>query len=134
MTYERAFLLALCLWLFGRGMGDAEKLVFFFLNNTAPPEFPPLPLHAPLPIWARPAQLMHAGVDDEARGPPRLRVQHPEALRLVSIQAHLVGEALGIQAPALDVRAAGVARGEDRKSTRLNSSHLVISYAVFCLK
>src|SRR2546426_3971231 len=27
-----------------------------------------------------------------------------------------------------------VAVGEDRKSTRLNSSHLVISYAVFCLK
>src|SRR5256885_4547838 len=25
-------------------------------------------------------------------------------------------------------------KGEDRKSTRLNSSHLVISYAVFCLK
>src|SRR2546426_6029825 len=28
----------------------------------------------------------------------------------------------------------GRADGEDRKSTRLNSSHLVISYAVFCLK
>src|SRR5256885_6289362 len=27
-----------------------------------------------------------------------------------------------------------VALGGDRKSTRLNSSHLVISYAVFCLK
>src|SRR5256885_9578920 len=26
------------------------------------------------------------------------------------------------------------ATSEDRKSTRLNSSHLVISYAVFCLK
>src|SRR2546426_6292117 len=26
------------------------------------------------------------------------------------------------------------AAGGDRKSTRLNSSHLVISYAVFCLK
>src|SRR2546426_5887371 len=26
------------------------------------------------------------------------------------------------------------APGRDRKSTRLNSSHLVISYAVFCLK
>src|SRR5436190_11278952 len=25
-------------------------------------------------------------------------------------------------------------RGRDRKSTRLNSSHTVISYAVFCLK
>src|SRR5256885_11967072 len=30
------------------------------------------------------------------------------------------------------VRAVGAPR--DRKSTRLNSSHLVISYAVFCLK
>src|SRR5256885_12609163 len=27
-----------------------------------------------------------------------------------------------------------VLAGKDRKSTRLNSSHLVISYAVFCLK
>src|SRR2546426_9242570 len=31
-------------------------------------------------------------------------------------------------------RTARVARVKDRKSTRLNSSHLVISYAVFCLK
>src|SRR5256885_11623181 len=30
--------------------------------------------------------------------------------------------------------AADPLRGLDRKSTRLNSSHLVISYAVFCLK
>src|SRR5205807_3289881 len=29
---------------------------------------------------------------------------------------------------------AAVVGGRDRKSTRLNSSHLVISYAVFCLK
>src|SRR5438045_8310671 len=28
----------------------------------------------------------------------------------------------------------GALRGRDRKSTRLNSSHLGISYAVFCLK
>src|SRR5258708_8662685 len=28
----------------------------------------------------------------------------------------------------------GQGRGEDRKSTRLNSSHQIISYAVFCLK
>src|SRR3989454_1722907 len=28
----------------------------------------------------------------------------------------------------------GTCRVTDRKSTRLNSSHLVISYAVFCLK
>src|SRR3712207_8802774 len=30
--------------------------------------------------------------------------------------------------------AAGAARARDRKSTRLNSSHANISYAVFCLK
>src|SRR3712207_8503699 len=32
------------------------------------------------------------------------------------------------------LRAAAVRPGEDRKSTRLNSSHANISYAVFCLK
>src|SRR5256885_7878885 len=31
-------------------------------------------------------------------------------------------------------RLTNASAGEDRKSTRLNSSHLVISYAVFCLK
>src|SRR2546426_7760936 len=31
-------------------------------------------------------------------------------------------------------RARAPSGSEDRKSTRLNSSHLVISYAVFCLK
>src|SRR5688500_13856584 len=31
-------------------------------------------------------------------------------------------------------RGRGYVSAEDRKSTRLNSSHLVISYAVFCLK
>src|SRR5205814_4505497 len=32
------------------------------------------------------------------------------------------------------INAGGAGRQEDRKSTRLNSSHLGISYAVFCLK
>src|SRR5256885_13094689 len=32
------------------------------------------------------------------------------------------------------MRAAERDKSKDRKSTRLNSSHLVISYAVFCLK
>src|SRR4051812_49803787 len=31
-------------------------------------------------------------------------------------------------------RRAPASHGEDRKSTRLNSSHMSISYAVFCLK
>src|SRR5688500_19105266 len=36
--------------------------------------------------------------------------------------------------PIADLRGVGGADLADRKSTRLNSSHLVISYAVFCLK
>src|SRR5437588_9421980 len=35
---------------------------------------------------------------------------------------------------AITLAAYAPAAGEDRKSTRLNSSHTVISYAVFCLK
>src|SRR5256885_5239004 len=42
-------------------------------------------------------------------------------------RAALCGEILRVREGQIDKRA-------DRKSTRLNSSHLVISYAVFCLK
>src|SRR5256885_12618242 len=50
-----------------------------------------------------------------------------EQLAPLAERIRLEGTA-NLRAPiALDVR-------EDRKSTRLNSSHLVISYAVFCLK
>src|SRR5207249_5606214 len=38
-----------------------------------------------------------------------------------------------VEAPALE-HAIDVRTGQDRKSTRLNSSHVSISYAVFCLK
>src|SRR5690606_40891955 len=46
---------------------------------------------------------------------------------VVVVQAHAVGDA----GDPLDHLLRGV---EDRKSTRLNSSHVKISYAVFCLK
>src|SRR5699024_11236529 len=42
------------------------------------------------------------------------------------------GVADAVDAPP--VRRQGHERGQDRKSTRLNSSHVSISYAVFCLK
>src|SRR2546426_8382970 len=60
---------------------------------------------------------------------PRLRCRAGMALfhRLAMEDVgELLHEALEAVAQALDV--------VDRKSTRLNSSHLVISYAVFCLK
>src|SRR5256885_10752869 len=40
----------------------------------------------------------------------------------------------GLHRHRVDFTVAVDVDGEDRKSTRLNSSHLVISYAVFCLK
>src|SRR2546426_9297813 len=52
---------------------------------------------------------------------------HPEGFRKAQ---RLMHQALRLAEP-LRMRGAEVA---DRKSTRLNSSHLVISYAVFCLK
>src|SRR5690606_41711437 len=41
----------------------------------------------------------------------------------------------GVFTPCADVNVRGTrSRAEDRKSTRLNSSHVKTSYAVFCLK
>src|SRR5699024_11703553 len=45
-----------------------------------------------------------------------------------------LARALGHGLRALGHGAAGAGSGRDRKSTRLNSSHVSISYAVFCLK
>src|SRR3712207_7776600 len=45
-----------------------------------------------------------------------------------------VGEELVAEASGEDRKRGAEAGEEDRKSTRLNSSHANISYAVFCLK
>src|SRR3712207_7379755 len=61
----------------------------------------------------------------------RLHQDRPELRPEVAGPAHEEGDALLRLEQPLDV--AEVAAG-DRKSTRLNSSHANISYAVFCLK
>src|SRR2546426_6950782 len=48
--------------------------------------------------------------------------------------AVLRGEPDARQQPARSPEGVSIRGDQDRKSTRLNSSHLVISYAVFCLK
>src|SRR3712207_7230250 len=61
-------------------------------------------------------------------------------LALVRAQRHGHGDGRGVAAAAADRRYVAVridaleSRDQDRKSTRLNSSHANISYAVFCLK
>src|SRR5260221_7766015 len=80
---------------------------FFFFNDTATTEIYTLSLHDALPICLFDAAHQdHAAVRGAADRPGAgARARHGERL----------------------VR-------RDRKSTRLNSSHTVISYAVFCLK
>src|SRR5256885_4097860 len=75
--------------------------------------------------------LFHAGADDRLHadaGGRRPSSHVPKRIRHATRSE---------QHGALPVFSRGVAQGRcagDRKSTRLNSSHLVISYAVFCLK
>src|SRR5256885_7477527 len=84
----------------------------------------------------RPAELLQAeGVGDEPLTPSgtALRTRPPWHFELASA-SRLLTDQLG----TLDLRGFGADELPlaiaDRKSTRLNSSHLVISYAVFCLK
>src|SRR5256885_8093620 len=73
--------------------------------------------------------LVIAGIGERAQ---RLR----QRVRLCGTEGHVGAHvALGLVAqPQSHLEGAGVRAERDRKSTRLNSSHLVISYAVFCLK
>src|SRR5437764_6422578 len=80
-------------------------ILFFFFNDTATTEIYTLSLHDALPICNRHTAI-GGGADDAFLG------------------TELPGNKLPGQ--ALEVL--------DRKSTRLNSSHRCISYAVFCLK
>src|SRR2546426_1791734 len=84
---------------------------FFFFNDTATTEIYTLSLHDALPIslaFERPAEF--TGKELEIAG----------------------SELTNLEAAKVFSRVLG--KPVDRKSTRLNSSHLVISYAVFCLK
>src|SRR5699024_1077791 len=78
-------------------------------------------------VWAR--VVTAEGVSDEFR--PLLSMRFP-----ASLQTSRAGDEPGIADLPLGrfVGRAWILLGGDRKSTRLNSSHVSISYAVFCLK
>src|SRR3712207_7957020 len=89
--------------------------LFFFFNDTATTEIYTLSLHDALPIWCDRRDERGARL---ARHPCRAALRPP-------------GAALHVHA---DLRRRADVLQRDRKSTRLNSSHANISYAVFCLK
>src|SRR3712207_8553374 len=94
-----------------------ELLMVFFLNDTATTEIYTLSLHDALPICGF-CQLRRKIVPNRQPTRPGLLLNDEAA----NIDRH---EVAGEQVTRLP---------EDRKSTRLNSSHANISYAVFCLK
>src|SRR2546422_11324101 len=81
---------------------------FFFFNDTATTEIYTLSLHDALPIWTFLYHLL--------------------------FMAHLQLETLFSEEKLLFQKEHRHLEQLDRKSTRLNSSHGYISYAVFCLK
>src|SRR3712207_9194455 len=95
---------------------------FFFFNDTATSNIFTLSLHDALPISLCRAERIRGvalvGVDLEQRAAVDDRAVHRVvALRVVGVHG-----------------VTRIRREADRKSTRLNSSHANISYAVFCLK
>src|SRR3712207_8473786 len=101
-------------------------LVFFFLKDPAPPDISPLPLHDPLPIASLPPTF---GVTDEFY---TFRT-NPRDVAHILLRADPVSLETEGDLPLAWTKPYGAGR-VDRKSTRLNSSHANISYAVFCLK
>src|SRR5688572_32693203 len=91
----------------------------YFFNETAPTEIYTLSLHDALPIYRH--ALERAGDDGRAGGD---RLEH---------DSRVGGGAVQLEDHARHVGPVGHGLGEIG-STRLNSSHSQIAYAVFCLK
>src|SRR5439155_24716314 len=88
-----------------------------------------LSLHDALPIYLhRAARSLPPRSHRPGAGRALRRYRHHEE------GAHIRSELANAIEAVLFVAEKPVGRSEDRKSTRLNSSHVAISYAVFCLK
>src|SRR3712207_7621342 len=86
---------------------------FFFFNDTATTEIYTLSLHDALPILSGSMSNQGTGTSGSGSQAPPTAPARP---------------------PRSSTPSSGTGTGTDRKSTRLNSSHANISYAVFCLK
>src|SRR3712207_8288424 len=94
-------------------------MFFFFFNDTATTEIYTLSLHDALPICI------------PTRASPA-RIRYSRTMSCADGRSSPVGgrRSTTVRAEASETRYVRL----DRKSTRLNSSHANISYAVFCLK
>src|SRR5258705_7253725 len=104
-------------------------LIFFFFNDTATTEIYTLSLHDALPICARCGTTLSShevAQNYKDAEDPSVWVLFPA--KPGQAVATLDGP------PLLFGSETAFVAWTDRKSTRLNSSHLGISYAVFCFK
>src|SRR3712207_7998508 len=99
----------------------------FFFNDTATTEIYTLSLHDALPIYV---PLVGPEV---VRRPPLVELAHDPVARHLG-EDRRRGDAGGDTISLPHRQPGRVQPVKDRKSTRLNSSHANISYAVFCLK
>src|SRR5205814_9001911 len=105
--------------------------LFFFCAPSAPPAFSSLSLHDALPIsWSSGPWLTVSGT--LAATLPTLACMVPEPACFATNGIEAPEAAAGL--PRLLGETVLVAGWSDRKSTRMHSSHLGISYPVFCLK
>src|SRR3712207_7321894 len=93
-------------------------MFFFFFNDTATTEIYTLSLHDALPISGTTRDAIDLPIEVDGR---RLIIVDTAGMRRQSKVTESVEYYTAL-------------RSQDRKSTRLNSSHANISYAVFCLK
>src|SRR2546430_16806749 len=89
-------------------------LLFFFFNDTATTEIYTLSLHDALPISAHIVSITN------------------DLMKMEGLLPRVAPDRAGISMPRILCQI--IQTHPDRKSTRLNSSHSQISYAVFCLK
>src|SRR5690606_39870423 len=106
-------------------------LVSLLLQLAAPPTHPPS-LHDALPIYREGALVAAQQHELHAGGCPRVAAVHGREPRHAAAEFLAEGSQQYYARP--DKGTARLRHPRDRKSTRLNSSHVKISYAVFCLK
>src|SRR5690606_40546363 len=103
-------------------------------DPPAPSEISTLSLHDALPILGWPGgAVLHGGQDGPGGLVGEIRLQFGRDLGRLGGALLCVDLALDARDQGLLARFGDAVRAEDRKSTRLNSSHVKISYAVFCL-
>src|SRR5258708_11134610 len=115
-------------------MRRSPALYFFFFNDTATTEIYTLSLHDALPICA-------VGLPGLQLVEERARLLRPFGVRITvdddleeldrELAPVLLALVVGARALVRLLRRRVVLLLRDRKSTRLNSSHQIISYAVF---